>query len=87
MHLANALGLPGVAVTGPSAIGWNPYWNRESWSVLRHPNLYCAPCEVLNQELAGCANLENPMACLKYWTPKKVAEACRSRLGRPSGES
>jgi ADP-heptose:LPS heptosyltransferase len=85
MHFANALGCPGVAVTGPTAFGWNPYWHRERWTVLRHPNLYCAPCEVLNQKVEACANLENPMACLKYWTPDMVAEACRSRLDRQPG--
>lgn len=87
MHLANALGCHGVAVTGPSAKGWDPYWNSERWSVLRHPDLYCAPCERIERELVGCANTENPMACLNYWTPQKVLEACRSRLGRQGGRA
>jgi ADP-heptose:LPS heptosyltransferase len=85
MHLANALGCPGVAVTGPSATGWDPYWHRERWSVLRHPNLYCAPCERLQKELSGCANTASPMACLRYWTPGMVEAACRGRLDRPRG--
>jgi len=85
MHVANALGCPGVAVTGPSATGWDPYWHRESWSVLRHPSLYCAPCERLEKELAGCANTGSPMACLRYWTPEKVEAACRDRLDRQKG--
>jgi ADP-heptose:LPS heptosyltransferase len=80
MHLANALGCPGVVVTGPTAKGWDPYWHRERWTVLRHPDLYCAPCEKPNKELAGCINTESPMACLKYWTEEKVEAACRSRL-------
>jgi ADP-heptose:LPS heptosyltransferase len=80
MHLANALGRPGVAVTGPSAAGWNPYWHRERWTVLRHPDLYCAPCEKPNKELAACVNVGSPMACLKYWTVEKVEAACRERL-------
>jgi ADP-heptose:LPS heptosyltransferase len=80
MHLANALGCPGVAVTGPSAPGWDPFWNRERWSALRHPDLACAPCERISVALAGCANLESPMACLKFWTEDKVEAACRSRL-------
>jgi ADP-heptose:LPS heptosyltransferase len=80
MHLANALGCPGVAVTGPSALGWDPYWHRERWTVLRHPNLRCAPCEVPSRELEGCINAESPMACLKYWTVEMVEAACRSRL-------
>jgi ADP-heptose:LPS heptosyltransferase len=80
MHLADALGCAGVAVTGPSARGWDPYWYRDRWSVLRHPNLYCAPCEMLSEELAGCTNLDSPMACLKYWTIERVNEECRNRL-------
>jgi ADP-heptose:LPS heptosyltransferase len=84
MHLANALGCPGVAVTGPSALGWDPYWHRERWTVLRHPSLYCAPCEKPARELAGCANMDNPMACLKYWSVEMVLTACRVRLGQPA---
>jgi hypothetical protein len=85
MHLANALGCPGVAVTGPSARGWDPYWHRGRWTVLRHPDLYCAPCERIERELSGCANAESPMACLKYWTPATVEAACRERLARQEG--
>lgn len=80
MHLANALGVRGVAVTGPSALGWNPFWGRERWSVLRHPSLACAPCERLQVALEGCANLESPMACLGYWTAPRVEAACRAQL-------
>jgi len=81
MHLANALGIGGVAVTGPSASGWDPFWFQERWTVLRHPNLACAPCERPNVALEGCANLESPMACLAYWTAERVTAACRARLG------
>jgi ADP-heptose:LPS heptosyltransferase len=82
MHLANALGCSGIVVTGPSAMGWDPYWHREKWTVLRHPDLYCAPCERIERKLLGCANLQNPMACLDYWTVEKVEGACRARLNR-----
>jgi ADP-heptose:LPS heptosyltransferase len=85
MHLASALGCAGVAVTGPSAIGWDPYWNREGWTVLRHPDLYCAPCEASSIEVTSCANLGSPMACLRYWTEEKVEAACRLRLGQMEG--
>jgi ADP-heptose:LPS heptosyltransferase len=80
MHLANALGCRGVAVTGPSAPGWDPYWHRERWTVLRHPNLACAPCERLHQSVEGCAHREHPLACLDYWSPETVEAACRARL-------
>jgi ADP-heptose:LPS heptosyltransferase len=82
MHLANALGCPGVAVTGPSAPGWDPQWHRDRWIALRHPDLYCSPCERLSTQLSGCANTASPMACLDYWTPEMVEDACRRLLGR-----
>jgi ADP-heptose:LPS heptosyltransferase len=81
MHLANALGCSGVVVTGPSAHGWDPFWNRERWTVLRHPDLSCAPCETPNRPILGCANTASPMACLKYWAAGAVERACRERLG------
>ena len=84
-HLANALGCAGVAVTGPSALGWDPYWHRERWTVLRHPDLYCAPCERVDRKLKACANIPSPMACLEYWTAEKVLGACRALLERPGG--
>ncbi|HEY1794280.1 MAG TPA: glycosyltransferase family 9 protein [Opitutaceae bacterium] len=80
MHLADALGCPGVAVTGPTAPGWDPVWNRAKWTVLRHPALECGPCEPLAQAFGACANREAPMACLNYWTAARVASACRERL-------
>jgi ADP-heptose:LPS heptosyltransferase len=80
MHLANALGLAGVVVAGPSAFGWNPYWHRERWRVLRAAGLACAPCERPNKETLACANVEAPMACFAAWTPTRVAAECRAQL-------
>jgi heptosyltransferase-2 len=80
MHFANALGIRGVAVTGPSALGWNPYWHRERWTVVRHPGLYCAPCERLNKEVTTCTNLTHPMACLDLLMVERVEKACRELL-------
>jgi ADP-heptose:LPS heptosyltransferase len=85
MHLANALGCPGITVTGPTTTGWDPFWNRDQWTVLRHPDLACAPCEKTSVALAGCANIGSPMTCMKYWTVEKVEAACRLRLGRAPG--
>ncbi len=82
MHLASALGCAGVVVTGSSPFGWDPYWHRERWTVLRHPDLYCQPCEDPTKEVKSCANLANPMACLSYWTEGRVEAACRLQLGR-----
>jgi ADP-heptose:LPS heptosyltransferase len=87
MHMASALGRPGVAVTGPAAHGWDPYWSRGEWTILRHPALACAPCDKTTVALTSCANLESPMACLRYWTAERVEAACRVRLERPKGGS
>ena len=87
MHLANALGCPGVAVTGPTAAGWDPYWGRERWTALRHPRLSCAPCETLTLGVSACANRESPMACMAYWTAPRVEAACRLQLERGGGRA
>lgn len=83
MHLANALGIPGVIIAGASALGWDPYWYRERWTVLRHPSLACQPCERPDKELLHCANTASPFACLKYWSVEAVEAACRKTLGAP----
>ena len=82
MHLANALGKAGVIVTGSTARGWDPYWHRERWTVLRHPALPCQPCEKPNKVTAVCTHAAAPFACLRYWTPEAVTQACREALAR-----
>jgi len=84
MHLANALGCRGVVVTGSTARGWDPYWHRERWTVLRHPSLPCQPCEQPNKVTSACANLAEPIACLRYWSAAAVEQACRETLARPA---
>lgn len=80
MHLANALGVRGVVVSGPSAHGWDPFWYRERWTVLRHPSLACVPCEWKPQFhlIRDCALTTDPLACLRYWSVEKVEQACRA---------
>ncbi len=85
MHMANALGCPGVVVTGATGMGWNPYWHRERWAVLRHPRLECAPCERTNKVTLTCANLSAPFACLASWTVDAVEAVCREVLAQPRG--
>lgn len=85
MHLANALGRPGVVVTGATARGWDPYWFRERWTVLRHPALACQPCERPLKETRTCANTAAPLACLAYWSVDAVEAACRETLSRTAG--
>jgi ADP-heptose:LPS heptosyltransferase len=83
MHLANALGRRGVVVTGSTARGWDPYWYRERWTVLRHPALPCQPCEQITRRPTACAHTADPFACLSYWTADTVEAACRASLACP----
>lgn len=83
MHLANALGRRGVVVTGSTARGWDPYWHRERWTVLRHPALSCQPCEQVAKKTTACANTASPFACLQYWSAEAVETACRAALACP----
>jgi hypothetical protein len=76
------MGLSGLVVTGPSAYGWDPYWFRERWTVLRHPSLPCQPCERPNKVTLVCDNRADPMACFKYWATGPVEAACREGLAR-----
>jgi ADP-heptose:LPS heptosyltransferase len=82
MHLANALALRGVVVTGPTDRGWDPYWFRERWTVLRHPTLPCVPCEWKEQFrlIRDCALTTDRLACLRHWTVDAVETACRRAL-------
>jgi ADP-heptose:LPS heptosyltransferase len=82
MHLANALGARGVIISGPSGFGWDPYWHRDRWTVLRHPALACLPCELPDTGVDRCGNLEAPLACLHHWTVDAVEAACRDQLAR-----
>lgn len=83
MHVANALGTPLVAVTGPSDRTWDPAWHRERVTVLRIPELACQPCEKVHFPPVRCANEAEPHACLHRWTVDAVEQACRERLARP----
>lgn len=82
MHLANAIGTSGVIVVGPSAFGWDPYWHRERWRLLRPRGLECAPCEVPNEETLACANTAFPMACFAAWSVDAVVAQCRELLAQ-----
>jgi ADP-heptose:LPS heptosyltransferase len=83
LHLANALGLRGVVVTGSTARGWDPYWFRERWTVLRQPALACQPCEQVTRVPRTCANRAAPLACLGGWSAPAVEAACRETLAGP----
>lgn len=85
MHLANALGRPGVVVSGPTAHGWDPFWHRARWRVLRHSALPCVPCEWNEQFrlIRDCALTHDRLACLRHWSVDTVEAACREQLARP----
>lgn len=83
MHLASAFGTPGVIISGPTGFGWDPAWYRERWTVLRHPNLACLPCESPATGVDRCANIAQPLACLHHWSVDQVERACRDRLDSP----
>jgi len=82
MHLASVLGRPTVVVSGASAWGWDPYWYSERFRLLRMPGLACLPCERPDFGVSSCANLEHPMACMRYWTAEAVEHICREWLDR-----
>jgi ADP-heptose:LPS heptosyltransferase len=85
MHLANALGCAGVVVTGSTALGWDPFWHRKRWTVLRPPPLHCVPFERLDAEPSACLNPDGLMDSINYWTVENVETACRERLAGASG--
>jgi len=80
MHLANALGTPLVVISGPSSRDWDPYWQPDRTTVLRHVQLPCIACEDSNLGTDVCANTAAPRACLDYWSVDAVTAACRQQL-------
>jgi lipopolysaccharide heptosyltransferase I len=73
MHVAAALGMPLIALFGPTDPGsTGPYGQLEN--VLRI-DLPCAPC------FKHSCHWKNPMECLTAITPARVFEAARKKLG------
>jgi ADP-heptose:LPS heptosyltransferase len=84
MHLASALGTPGVVISGPSAFAWDPAWHRGRFQVLRTPGLACLPCEHGPFSPGRCLNTAEPMACMRRWSVATIASACRASLAGPA---
>ena len=82
MHLANALGRPGVIVCGPSDPAWYPAWYRERYQILLAPGLECLPCDRGHLALFRCTNEAEPLACMRRWGVEVVEERCRAWLAR-----
>lgn len=64
MHLASALGTPGLVFAGPAAACWTPFWHAEKFTLLRDPGLACQPCDRPEAPANRCANTGEPMACM-----------------------
>jgi ADP-heptose:LPS heptosyltransferase len=67
MHLAYSLGTPAIIPCGPSRRTWDPAWHADRVKLLRHPDLWCLPCDHPERPTTRCVNAENPMACMRYW--------------------
>lgn len=74
LHLASALDVPSIILSGPSERFWDPIWATDKIDILRHPNLACLPCDRPSRPAAACANTEHPMACMDYWTVDRVLD-------------
>jgi ADP-heptose:LPS heptosyltransferase len=73
LHLAAALGVPWVAVAGPSARAWDPPWTDVPGRVLR-ADMPCVGCGRLGAPVRECPN-NTPGACLDALTAEQVAGA------------
>jgi ADP-heptose:LPS heptosyltransferase len=79
MHVANAVGTPLVAITGPTDFPWDATWHRDRVTILRWPGLACQPCDRVQFAPGFCANTAEPLACLHRWSVDAVEAACRAR--------
>lgn len=76
MHLANSLGCPAVIICGPTTVQWDPAWYPDRTLVLRDEALPCLPCDTPNASAHMCRRLDDPLACMKFWTVDAVFERC-----------
>jgi ADP-heptose:LPS heptosyltransferase len=85
-HLASALAVPCLVISGPTPPKWDPIWYPQVTHVLRAP-VPCLPCETGDIPVASCANREAPMACMEFWSVEEVAARCKILLnGRPASQ-
>ena len=87
MHLANAVGTPGVIVSGPSDPAWDPSWDRDRYQVLRAPGLACLPCDRGHFAAFRCTNDQEPLACMRRWPVDELEHRCRAWLARWSAHA
>lgn len=72
MHIASALGVPGVIPCGPSTLGWDPFWHRDRFDLVREPLLSCQPCDQPGRPVNVCQNQATPHACLERWSVEQM---------------
>jgi ADP-heptose:LPS heptosyltransferase len=80
MHIASALGVPGVIPIGPSTPCWDPYWHNERFVLLRDRTLTCQPCDRLSGPVNVCQNTVSPMVCMKRWSVDEVLSKCLEQM-------
>ncbi len=82
MHIASALGVPTLVLTGPTLKAWDPSWHRERCEILRRTELPCQPCDRLEGAPNACLNTADPLACLRRWTALDISDRCLAMLRR-----
>jgi heptosyltransferase-2/heptosyltransferase-3 len=85
MHLADAVGCPGVSIFGPSDPRRYRPKNSPDRSVIRR-TLYCSPCNMIRKPPRECSRLETP-ECLATISVDRVMEAALDRLERVRARS
>jgi ADP-heptose:LPS heptosyltransferase len=78
MHLADAVGCPGVAIFGPSDPRRYRPEGDDLRTVVRNP-LYCSPCNMIRRPPRECSRLEAP-ECVSTITVDQVLQASLHRL-------
>jgi len=87
MHIASALGIPGVILIGPSSPRWDPVWYRERFELLREPLVSCQPCDSATSPVNRCVNTLTPMACLNRWNVDAVYAKVHELWARVYGKT
>ncbi|MBI4301387.1 MAG: glycosyltransferase family 9 protein [Chloroflexi bacterium] len=83
MHLAMAMGVPMVAIFGPSNPGaWGPWPNNKKVALVRS-DLLCSPCLYVDGRIGNPRGCETPL-CLNQITPELVVKAAESVLSQCS---
>jgi ADP-heptose:LPS heptosyltransferase len=86
MHLADAVGTPGVAIFGPSdPRRYRPEDGSRYRSVVRE-SLYCSPCNMIRKPPRECARAEAP-ECLQRITVERVVSEALGRLDQARARS